>query len=241
MSRTNDKRPQPTAVMRRSFVQGFDYQQLPTDRRRLVQDATDRIRGIQAKMATNIVDLGKELEAIRAELGPRLFAIWAAAEFHYSVGMCSKFMRVAERFGDLGACLPKFQSAALLELACTRVPDEVVSEAVERAEAGEEITRIKALELVERHEAALDKDPTPRPRRDEIYRIRSALRTAIRRWPAADRAQLAGQVLAVVRELLAELGLQTDAGNAPRAAASARGKPVRFKIDPAATPAVSRV
>lgn len=226
---SKDKRPKRTKLMKREFLRGFDFKQLPVERRQRVQEATDRIRQIQARMATHVVELGKELIAVHAELGAKMFPIWAAAEFHYSVSTCGRFMRAAQRFGDL-PCLEKFQSTALIELAASRVDDEVIEEAVERAQHGEEITRLRALEMVERHEAAQDRDFSPRPRRDEVYRLRSALRMAISRWPQNDREKLAGQLLAVVRDLLAEFGLTVQP--LERAAPPAkRGKPVRFTID----------
>ncbi|HET6917809.1 MAG TPA: hypothetical protein VFH56_17110 [Acidimicrobiales bacterium] len=199
-------REKPTGAMKLSFVAGFDYAQLPDDKRQRIEQATARVRDLHTRMASDAVELGRVLTAVYQDLGPRLFTVWRAAEFHLSQGTCSNLMMIAERFGDLD-CLNRFQPSALYELGRARVPDQVKDEAIERARSGEEITKVRALELIERHEVAADREHTPVPRRDELGRLKSNLRVALARWPDGDRRGLAEKLIDAVRDVLSEFDL----------------------------------
>jgi hypothetical protein len=226
MKRNKANRERPTGIMRRTFVSGFDYTQLADDTRERVEQAAATIRQIHTRMATDAVDLGQVLLAVREDLGPRLFTVWCAAELQLSQGTCSNLMMIASKFAGL-PCLDKFEPSALYELGRARVEPAAVEEAVERATAGERISKIRALEIVERFEMAADKERTPSPRRDEVGRIKSTIRTALARWPETDREQLAGTLLKAILEVLAEfdLALSLDTDATPR---RPNGKPVRF-------------
>jgi hypothetical protein len=74
---------------------------------------------------------------------------WLRAEFGWSERTARNLMAVAEQFGETAknADLPIQPSAAYL-LAAPSVPDEARQVAVEKAEAGEEITVATAREIV---------------------------------------------------------------------------------------------
>lgn len=228
--RNHKGRERPTSLMTRPFLKGFDYAALAPEPRARVQAAADRIRELNRGMATAAVEIGLQLIAVREDLGPRLFGVWLASEWNWSQATSSNLMLIAKRFADLD-CLEQFDHSALYELARPRVAPAAVEETIERARAGEKISKVKALTVIERHEMAAEKDPQPKPRRDEVGRLKSMVRTAIGRWPSAQRETLARELLSVIRDVLLEYGLDPELTPAPRRlAAGSNRKPVRADV-----------
>lgn len=230
MKRNHHGRERATALMRQPFIRSFDYESLAPDAAARARAAADKIRELNRSMAASAVTIGKELIAVREALGKRMFTVWLAAEFCYSQATASNLMSIGRRFADLD-CLEQFDHSALYELARPRVAPEAVNETIARARSGERISKVKALTVIEAHEMAAEADPQPKPRRDEVGRIKSALRRAISRWPVAQRETLARELLSVIRDVLLEYGLDPELRPAPpRLATGGNRKPVRGDV-----------
>src|SRR5262249_1572372 len=76
------------------------------------------------------------------------FGPWLRAEFGWSERTAQNFMSVAERFKSAKIADLPIQPSAAYFLAAPSVPDEARQVAVEKAEAGEEITGATARESV---------------------------------------------------------------------------------------------
>lgn len=176
-------------------VVGFNYDLLETKLADKVRSAADRIRERVKKTVEDIIEVGNDLLAVKEALPHGQFLPWLKAEFGWSERSAQNFMSVAEQFKSAKiADLPIQPSAAYL-LAAPSVPDEAREKAVEKAEAGEEITFAAAREIVA--EARKKK----RPRRQKAIpadklagRLVSVLERYRNRWDPKELAELARQL-----------------------------------------------
>jgi hypothetical protein len=176
-------------------VIGFNYDLLETKVADKVRNAADRIRERIKKTVEDIIEVGNDLLAVKETLPHGQFLPWLRAEFGWSERSAQNFMGVAEQFKSAKiADLPIQPSAAYL-LAAPSVPDEAREKAVEKAEAGEEITFAAAKEIVA--EARKKK----RPRRQKAIpadklagRLVNVLERYRNRWDPKDLAELARQL-----------------------------------------------
>lgn len=87
----------------------------------------------------DIIEIGKELTAVKDRLEHGQFLPWIKAEFEMSKSAAYRMMDVAERFGNFPK-LGNFKPAILYALAAPGTPDAVVEHALEKAEAGDKVT-----------------------------------------------------------------------------------------------------
>ena len=173
-------------------VVGFNYDLLESKVAEQVRTSAERIRERVKKTVEDIIEVGNDLLAVKEALEHGQFGPWLRAEFGWSERTAQNFMSVAERFKSAKiADLPIQPSAAYL-LAAPSVPDEAREKAVEKAEAGEEITFATAREIVA--EARKKK----RPRRQKTMpaeklaeRLVAVLQRYRDRWDPKERAELA--------------------------------------------------
>jgi len=176
-------------------VVGFNYDLLEMKLADKVRSAADRIRERVKKTVEDIIEVGNDLLAVKEALPHGQFLPWLKAEFGWSERSAQNFMGVAEQFKSAKiADLPIQPSAAYL-LAAPSVPDEAREKAVEKAEAGEEITFAAAREIVA--EARKKK----RPKRQKTIpadklggRLVSVLERYRDRWNPKELAELARQL-----------------------------------------------
>ena len=67
--------------------------------------------------AADIIDIGKDLIAVKAALGHGHFLAWIEVEFSMSIDSAQRFMAVADRLGDQMPHGAVFQPSALYALA----------------------------------------------------------------------------------------------------------------------------
>jgi hypothetical protein len=178
-------------------VVGFDYSPLEQQVAKQVRDTADRIRSKVKKTLEDIIEVGNDLVAVKEALPHGQFGPWLKAEFGWGGRMAQNFMSVAERFGpktEIIADLTIQPTAAYL-LAAPTVPDEAREKAVERAEAGEQITTAVAREIV------AETKKKKRPRRQKAIpseklagRLASVLERYHARWDPKELAKLAQQL-----------------------------------------------
>ena len=132
-------------------IVGFNYGSvLQADAAKTVRGQAQAIRLLVQRSMANLVEIGRRLKEVREMLPTGHFVAWLHAEFQWSQARAYDFMRVAEKFGELD-CLDRFQIDALVLLAPSTVAPEAVSEAIDRARAGELITEKKAIEIRAKH------------------------------------------------------------------------------------------
>jgi len=96
------------------------------------------------------IRIGKKLRQAKALLGHGRFLAWLQAEFTWSADTAGRFMKVAERFGDIPHCA-EFALTAYYILAGNSVSEEAREEALGRAAKGEKITRAVACQIMNKH------------------------------------------------------------------------------------------
>src|SRR5262249_26841287 len=137
------------------------------------------------------------LQAVKEALPHGQFTPWLKAEFGWSERSAQNFMSVAEWFGpktEIIADLTIQPTAAYL-LAAPSVPDEAREKAVERAEAGEQITTAVAKEILA--EARRKKRPKRQkalPTDKLVGRLAKVLERYRDRWDPKALPELARQL-----------------------------------------------
>jgi hypothetical protein len=83
------------------------------------------------RTAEDIIEIGRDLIAVKVKLGHGNFGDWIKTEFDFSQETARKFMGVAEKFGDIPTLL-EFKPAILYALAAPSTPESVRQEVIER-------------------------------------------------------------------------------------------------------------
>jgi septal ring factor EnvC (AmiA/AmiB activator) len=125
---------------------GFNYSEVDEICRDDIRDAAVRIKVRMARTAADIIEIGRDLIAVKKALGHGNFLRWIEAEFGMHENSARNFMRVADRFGE-STTIVDLQPTVLYALAAPSTPDEIVEEVTERAASGETFTAadIKAM------------------------------------------------------------------------------------------------
>jgi hypothetical protein len=175
-------------------VVGFNYELLETKVAEQVRSSAERIRERVKKTVGDIIEIGNDLLAVKEALEHGQFGPWLKAEFGWSERTAQNFMSVAERFQSAKIAELPIQPSAAYFLAAPSVPDEARQVAVQKAEAGEEITLGTAQEIV----AQTKKKPKRRAKpiaADKLgRRLVSVLEHYRKRWDPKELAGLARQL-----------------------------------------------
>ena len=120
---------------------GFDYEVLPVEIAMKSRAAAERIKLRLKRTVEDIIEIGRELTAIKAELPHGQFLPWIAAEFEMERQTASNFMSVYEKFGDgKFPIIGNFKPTILYALSAPSTPESVIDRAIEQAEAGDKVT-----------------------------------------------------------------------------------------------------
>jgi hypothetical protein len=147
----------------------FDYGQLDTETKIVVQQRTGEIKDLVRATAENIARIGGKLVEVRARLGNGgRFDAWLQTEFEWSRRTAYNFIAVHDQFGDRANFAQlDIATSALYLLAAPSTPAEARDEALARAEAGERISHATAKEITAAHQPP----PPPRLPEPEIIRL----------------------------------------------------------------------
>ena len=134
----------------------FNEQDLPEDVRANIRAAAERIRVRLKRSGEDIIEIGKDLLGVKAQLAHGQFGPWLQREFELSERTAQKLMDVAKRFGDRSAHCADFKPAILYALSAPSTPESVREAAIEMAQAGQTVT-LADVEALKR-EAQMEKD-----------------------------------------------------------------------------------
>jgi hypothetical protein len=157
--------------------------------------AADRIPERVKNTVEDIIEVGNDLLDVKEALPHGQFLPWLKAGFGWSERSAQNFMSVAEKFKSAKIADLPIQPSAAYFLAAPSVPDEARQVAVEKAEAGEEITFAAAREIVA--EARKKKRPRrqkPVPADKLAGRLVNVLERYRDRWDPKEFAELARQL-----------------------------------------------
>jgi hypothetical protein len=136
-----------------------------------LHEAADRLRLRLSRTAEDIIEIGRELIAVKDRVGHGNFLPWIDREFSMTEKSAERFMSVAKRFGGKSDTVSKLPATVLYELAAPNTTEGVRTEIVDRAESGERISvadirALKGRAYVARHGtpeliAAVDRGEIP--------------------------------------------------------------------------------
>jgi hypothetical protein len=178
------------------IVVGFNYDVLETQVAQQAQSAAMRIREKVKRTIEDIIEVGKDLLAVKEALPHGAFGKWLSAEFGWTERMARNFMAVAERFGPKTEMISDLtiQPTAAYLLAAPSAPDEARQAAVERAEAGETISAKVAKKILAETRKKGTKKSKRAPAEQLGPRLVKVLERYRQRWNPKELTALAQQL-----------------------------------------------
>ncbi|MBA3673953.1 MAG: DUF3102 domain-containing protein [Chitinophagaceae bacterium] len=134
-----------------ALQKGYDYSSLDDDTRKSVIRHAEAIKFRTQRVVEDIIEIGKSLVEVKAQLPHGAFGNWLKSEFDWSEDTAERFMNVSKRFPQIphGA---EFAPKALYLLSGKKVPDKVRQEALRISRNGEKITPERAKMLIAQYE-----------------------------------------------------------------------------------------
>jgi hypothetical protein len=178
-------------------VVGFNYDLLESKVAEQARSSADRIRAKVKKTVEDIIEVGNDLLAVKEALPHGQFGPWLKAEFGWTERTAQNFMAVAGAFGTKTEIISvlTIQPTAAYLLAAPSAPDEARQTAIQRAEAGEQITTAVAKEILA--EARHKRPSRKRLPSDQLgLRLVSVLERYRKRWNPQELPELARQLRA---------------------------------------------
>jgi len=136
----------------------FDYQELDSETRIVVQQKTQEIKVLMRRTAQDVFDIGQKLSEIKARLGHGHFGNWLKAEFEWSDRTAQNFIRVYESFKSENVSDLNFSQTALYVLAAA--PEEARLEAIKLAKE-KAIPLAEVKKIAEKHKTKSDPNSNP--------------------------------------------------------------------------------
>jgi hypothetical protein len=178
----------------------FDYLALAPKVAQGIQAAVRRIVDRVRRTVSDIIDIGNDLRSVKEALPHGRFGAWLESELGWSERLAQNFMNVASRFGEKAEIIADLRIAptAAYLLAAPSVPDEAREAAINRAEAGEQITAAVARGiLAQNKKKGAGKSPSP----DLSAQLAKALKRYRDRWEPHELPELARQLREFVDSL----------------------------------------
>lgn len=136
----------------------FDYQELDSETRIVVQQKTQEIKVLMRRTAQDVFDIGQKLSEIKTRLGHGHFGNWLKAEFEWSDRTAQNFIRVYESFKSENVSDLNFSQTALYVLAAA--PEEARLEAIKLAKE-KAIPLAEVKKIAEKHKTKSDPNSNP--------------------------------------------------------------------------------
>ena len=138
-------KPKSVAVITDSLalIEEFNFDYSGIDAADEIKAATSRIKARWKRVGKDLIEVGKELNAVKDRLPHGQFLPWLQAEFELSQRTANDLMNVATRFEGKSANIADLNSTVLYLLAAPSTPDEVVDLALETAAKGETVSVAK--------------------------------------------------------------------------------------------------
>jgi hypothetical protein len=127
------------SVVESVFPSEFDYGGLAPEVAAEARAVADRVRASHQRTVIAIIEMGRDLLAVKARLGHGRFGQWLEAEFGGVARTAQNYMRAAQSFADNSEIVSHLPPATVYALAAPSTPGEVRTEIVARLSAGERL------------------------------------------------------------------------------------------------------
>jgi hypothetical protein len=121
----------------------FDYAQVDEAYRATVQQAAVTIRARMRRTVEDMIEIGRQLNEVKALLPERQFERWMATEFEMSRRSAFEFRSIADRFAAQSAIIALISPTIVRRLAAPSVPDEAVRQVIAAARASDKPLRVQ--------------------------------------------------------------------------------------------------
>jgi len=115
------------------------YAGLDTRVQAVAREVVEHIGGLQQRLMTDIIEIGRTLSLVKEAVGHGHFLPWLRKEFNWTERTAQNFMSAAERFGANPKCVSHLPLATVYRLAAPSTPDDLREKIVARLEGGEEL------------------------------------------------------------------------------------------------------
>lgn len=146
----------------------WDYTQAG-DNAKTVIEHTVEIKRSERRASEAIIEAGKHLLAVKELLPHGAWGDWLSTEFHMSERTAQNLMGVATKFGAKSATVADLSVSVLYLLAGDSVPEEAREEVIQRAAAGETVTKAVAKAVIEEHRPVVQPKPLTQEQLDEFF------------------------------------------------------------------------
>lgn len=131
----------------------YDYDSLPQEHRDDVMARARNIKRNERRSVQTMVAVGQDLIAVQDLLPHGQFLPWIEQEFGWERTTAYNLINLAKKFPASG--LPETLGLTVLTtLTAAKTPDSAVAEVLERVEAGDNITKAIAVQIVREHRDA---------------------------------------------------------------------------------------
>ena len=171
----------------------FDYSQLETGEADKLRATAERIRDKVKKSFASIVEIGKKLEEVKESLPHGQFGLWLRAEFGWGERNARNLMAVADCFHGTTANFADLSvdPSAAYQLASPSTPEEVRTQAIQKAEAGEHVSFTWVKEMLEEAREQ-SSEPSQGVTLDTLQRrVKGSLNRYLEKIDESDRAAYA--------------------------------------------------
>jgi len=124
----------------------FDYAAVPAENVAEINKLVSRIRATHRRHLEAVYEIGADLLRAKELLGHGNFLPWLQAEFRWSERTANNYMSIARFFQGKSANFADLDVGTASALAAKSTPAAIRNELLERAEAGESITRAEVKE-----------------------------------------------------------------------------------------------
>lgn len=202
-------------------------------------DKAERIRLRGQRITSDIIAIGQDLIEVQGRIGGgEAFEVWIEREFRWTRDTAFRFISVARRFITSGGIyeipdgVTNIEVGALYLLAAPRMPRPVREAVIERAEAGERITKAEAERMIAEAEEAATERAAQAIRDAEVQQADAAAVARARINDLENRLARDANTIAERDRLIAELEQARDeAREAPVADHINRADPLEILSD----------
>jgi len=171
----------------------FDYSQLAAGEAKKLRATAKRIRGKVKKSFASIVEIGRELQEVKESLPHGQFGPWLRAEFGWGERNARNLMAVADCFHGKTANFADLSvdPSAAYQLASPSTPEEVRTQAIQNAEAGEHVSFTWVKKMLEEAPEQSSEPPQRLMLETLERRVKGALDRYLVKYDESDRAAYA--------------------------------------------------
>ncbi|YAF94033.1 MAG: DUF3102 domain-containing protein [Nodularia sp. CChRGM 3473] len=131
-------------------VTGFNYENLDSEQRIVVQQRTGEIKERLRRSAQDIWEIGQKLADVRSHLKHGQFETWLKVEFGWSRRTAYNFINVYEAFSERANLAQiNIATSALYLLAAPSTPQNVREEILQRAHEGKTLTHKSLRQVID--------------------------------------------------------------------------------------------